>query len=48
MEITYQSLADLEKSQKEIMGAKEFSDWYQRFVPLVESGHRETFTIIGS
>lgn len=48
MEITYPSLSDMEKSQKEIMGSKEFSDWYQRFVPLIESGHREIFTIAGS
>lgn len=48
MEITYQNLADLEKSQKEIMGTKEFSDWYQRFIPLVESGTREIYTIVGS
>ncbi len=48
MEATYPNLADLEKSQKETMGSKEFSDWYQRFVPLIESGHREIFTIVGS
>jgi len=48
MEITYGSLAALEKEQKEIMGSKEFSDWYQRFIPLVESGRREMFTIVGS
>lgn len=48
MEVTYGSLADLEKEQKEVMGSKEFSDWYQRFIPLIESGHREMFTIIGS
>ena len=48
MEITYQNLADLEKSQKEVMSSKEFSEWYQRFTPIVESGHREMFNIIGS
>jgi hypothetical protein len=48
MEITYRNLADLETSQKEIMSSKEFSSWYQRFIPLVESGHREIFTIVGS
>ena len=48
MEITYGSLTDLEKEQKEVMGSKDFSDWYQRFIPLVESGHREMFTIVGS
>jgi hypothetical protein len=48
MEITYGSLSDMEKQQKEIMSSKEFSDWYQRFIPLVESGRREIFTIVGS
>ncbi|HTY36841.1 MAG TPA: hypothetical protein VMH23_07005, partial [Bacteroidota bacterium] len=48
MEITYTSLSQMESEQKEIMGSKEFADWYQRFIPLVESGHREMFSIIGS
>ena len=47
MEITFDSLAALEKSQSEMMGSKEFSDWYQKFIPLVESGHRELFTVVG-
>lgn len=46
METTYESLTALEKSQSETMGTKEFSDWYQRFIPLVESGHREIFSIV--
>ena len=48
MEITYASLTDMEKQQTEIMSSKEFSEWYQRFIPLVESGHREMFNIVGS
>jgi len=48
MEITYKNLAELESSQKEIMGTKDFSAWYQKFIPLVESGYREMFTIVGS
>jgi hypothetical protein len=48
MEITYGSISDMEKQQKEIMSSKEFSDWYQRFIPLVESGKREMFNIVGS
>jgi hypothetical protein len=47
MEITYESLAAMEKAQKDVMGAKEFSEWYQRFIPLVESGHREIYSIMG-
>ncbi|HCA78450.1 MAG TPA: hypothetical protein DEP53_01815 [Bacteroidetes bacterium] len=46
METTYESLTALEKSQSETMGTKDFSDWYQRFTPLVESGHREIFSVV--
>ncbi len=46
MESTYASLSDLEKQQRETMGTKEFAEWYQRFIPLVESGRREMFTIL--
>jgi len=28
------------------MGSKVFSDWYQKFVPLVDSGHREIYSIL--
>jgi len=47
MEITYENLASFEKSATEMMGAKEFGEWYQKFAPLVESGHREIFSIVG-
>jgi hypothetical protein len=46
MELTFESLAALETSQRETMGSKEFSDWYQKFIPLVESGHREMYSIV--
>ena len=46
MEMTFESLAALEQSQSETMGSKEFSDWYQKFVPLVDSGHREIYSIL--
>ncbi len=47
MEMTFDSLAALEQSQRDMMSSKEFSDWYQKFIPLVESGHRELFTVVG-
>jgi hypothetical protein len=47
MEITYENLAVYEKSATEVMGAKEFGEWYQKFTQLVESGHREIFSIVG-
>ncbi len=40
METTY------EKSLKKVLGAKEWSTWYRKFVTLVESGHREMYTIV--
>lgn len=46
MESTYADLASFEKALKDVLGAKEFGEWYQKFVPLVESGRREIFTIL--
>lgn len=46
MESTYDNLAAYEKVLKDALNAPEFSAWYQRFVPLVESGRREIFTIV--
>ncbi len=46
METTYEDLTAMEKEQKEVMGKKEFGEWYQKFTPLVESGYREIFTIV--
>ncbi len=31
--------------QSEI-GAEEWKTWYQKFVPLVETGYREVFTLV--
>ncbi len=46
METTFENLAAYEKALKETLGAKEFWEWYQRFIPLVESGRREIYTIV--
>jgi hypothetical protein len=46
MEITYDSLSAFEKSFTDVTGAKEFAEWAQKFNPLVESGHREIFSIV--
>lgn len=46
METTYASLTELESSQSDAMRTKEFSDWYQKFVPLVDSGYREIFSVV--
>jgi len=46
METTYDSLAAYEKALKDTMSAKEFGEWYQKFVPLVDSGRREIYSIV--
>ena len=46
LELTVSSLAALEATVPRIFGDKEFQANYQKMVPLVESGHREIFTIV--
>jgi hypothetical protein len=46
LEITVKNLAELEATFPKIMGNAEWQSNYQKFVPLVEAGHREIFTIV--
>lgn len=46
MELTFQNLAEFEKALKEIMGNPEFGQWYQKMIPLVDSGRREVYTVV--
>lgn len=46
MESTYENLAAFEKAMSDTMGKKEIGEWYQKFVPLIDSGRREIFTIV--
>ncbi|HUK14094.1 MAG TPA: NIPSNAP family protein [Thermoanaerobaculaceae bacterium] len=46
MENSYPNLAGLEKAQKKGFANKKWEEWYHRFVPLVESGHREIFHLV--
>ena len=46
LELTYPNMAALESSTPRILGDKDVQANYQKLVPLVESGHREVFTII--
>ena len=46
METSYENLSVYEKSSNEAMGEKEFEQWYSNFVPLVQSGHREIFSLV--
>jgi hypothetical protein len=46
MEEQYPSLAEMEREMQSEMGAEEWKGWYQKFVPLCESGYREIFTLV--
>jgi hypothetical protein len=46
LELTVANLGALETMQPRIMGDKDWQANYQKFVPLVESGHREIYTIV--
>jgi hypothetical protein len=46
LEQTFDSLADYERSAGVLMANSDWKAWYQKIVPLVESGHREIFTIV--
>jgi hypothetical protein len=45
-EATYDSLAAFEKALKDVTARSEFRTWYQKFVPLVESGRHESYTVV--
>jgi len=46
LESSYSSLSAYEKAHLSAGGSKAFSAWYKRFTALVESGHREIFTVV--
>lgn len=46
MEEEFESLADMERHFQADMGMEEWKAWYQKFVPLVDSGYREVFTVV--
>ncbi len=48
-ESTYESLTAFEAAHAKAMGTssyKEWRAWYERFIPLAESGRREIFNIV--
>ena len=47
LELTVPDLASFEKYAPRLFGDKEWQANYQKMAPLVESGHREVFTIVG-
>jgi hypothetical protein len=46
IEFTHESLADLEKSSKSVMGNAQWQAWYAKIQPLLEGGRREIFNIV--
>jgi hypothetical protein len=46
LESEYDSLGTFEADLQKVFANEEWRNWYQKFVPLVESGHREIFTVI--
>jgi hypothetical protein len=46
MESTYDSLSAFDNAMKTEVASDEWKAHYQKFVPLVESGRREIFTIV--
>ncbi|MEP6617437.1 MAG: hypothetical protein ABJA57_12695 [Ginsengibacter sp.] len=41
MELSFETLAEFEKSMSSGMNQHEWQLWYEKFKPLVESSHRE-------
>jgi hypothetical protein len=46
VESTFKNLTDYEEFSQQGMSAPEMGALYQKFVPLVDSGKREIFTIV--
>ena len=46
LETTSPSISEFEGAMKKTFNEKAYSEWYQKFIPLVEGGHREIFNII--
>lgn len=46
LELTVPDLSSFERDAPRFMADKDFQANYQKLVPLVESGHREIFTIV--
>jgi hypothetical protein len=44
--VAAESLSAFEQDAKLVMGNAEWRAWYERFIPLCESGSREIFTIV--
>jgi hypothetical protein len=45
LETTHDSLADFERSARDLMGNSEWQAWYPRFTAFAEGGYREILTV---
>ena len=46
LELTVPNMTTFESYAPKLFGNKEWQEYYQKLAPLVESGHREIFTIV--
>ncbi len=46
METTHKDLASFEIDSRSEMAQPAFGAWYQKLIPLIDSGRREIFTIL--
>ena len=46
MESSHESLAHFETSMQEMTSREDWRAWYQKLLPLLESGHREIFNLV--
>ena len=45
-EVTYNNLGAWESEMSSGMNEAEWREWYQKFIPLIESSNREIFTVL--
>lgn len=46
LETTYRNITEFEESLPAIFSNEKYQQWYQRFIPLAETGYREIFKVV--
>lgn len=46
LETSYKNTSEFEESLPKMFSNEKYQQWYQRFVPLVETGYREIFKVV--
>lgn len=46
LETSFRDISEMETSLKRAFSDAEYEKWYQRFIPLAESGYREILNIV--